>query len=179
MTLIDMWGNKQRLTIPRQMARTKHSKVLEVLEKRARRYREKAGYRSTPERADGYDAIDETGTVPTAGLKDEESAEEEAERADLSVEQREILEAGGVDAEVLQVHGSAPGSKQEGVCRLVYENLNGINSRLRIGGFRASPARSVPTGTVVCLCGQGETDFRFGGFAAVLVSSEGGEGGSG
>ena len=40
-----------------------------------------------------------------------------------------MLEAAGVDDAVLKVHGCAPGSKQEGVYRGRYENLNGLNSR--------------------------------------------------
>ena len=35
-----------------------------------------------------------------------------------------------MDDELLQVHGVAPGSKPDGICRLVYENLNGLNSRM-------------------------------------------------
>lgn len=40
------------------------------------------------------------------------------------------MEASGVSDEVLRVHGVAPGSKLEGIVRLIYENLNGLNSRM-------------------------------------------------
>jgi hypothetical protein len=40
------------------------------------------------------------------------------------------VEAGRVRDELLSVHGVAPGSKAEGVVRLIYENLNGLNSRM-------------------------------------------------
>jgi hypothetical protein len=43
---------------------------------------------------------------------------------------REFLEASGVKDELLRVHGVAPGSKAEGVIRLIYENLNGLNARM-------------------------------------------------
>eukprot|EP00956_Cyclotella_meneghiniana_P044930 scaffold343920_cov268-Cyclotella_meneghiniana.AAC.1 len=54
----------------------------------------------------------------------------EEETALLSAKERELLEACKVDDDLLRVHGVAPGAKAEGVCRLVYENLNGLNSRL-------------------------------------------------
>ena len=44
--------------------------------------------------------------------------------------QKEIAEAAGVVDEILQAHGVPPASKQTGVVRLMYENLNGINNRI-------------------------------------------------
>ena len=112
------------------MSRTKHSKVLSVLEARAARYRERRKYGSVGGmKLGGGDTIDETGTVETAGLTDDESVEENPEDF-LSPKEKELLEAGQVDEDLLKVHGIAPGSKQDGVCRLVYENLNGLNSRI-------------------------------------------------
>lgn len=46
------------------------------------------------------------------------------------VEQRELAEVREINEYLLQVHGIPPGKKQEGIVRLIYENLNGINSRL-------------------------------------------------
>ena len=43
---------------------------------------------------------------------------------------KELLEASGVNDDLLQVHGVAPGTKGEGVIRLVYKNLNGLSSRM-------------------------------------------------
>jgi hypothetical protein len=74
--------------------------------------------------------LDETGTVDTDGLTDDESVETSSLKQGLAARERELLEACGVNDELLQVHETAPGSKQEGVTRLLYENLNGINSRL-------------------------------------------------
>eukprot|EP00956_Cyclotella_meneghiniana_P008525 scaffold11544_cov40-Cyclotella_meneghiniana.AAC.1 len=105
----------------------KHSRVLSVLEERAARFRERREYGS---RSKSGDKLDETGTVDTSGLSDDDSIEEDSEDPRSSLE-KEILEVRQVDEELLQVHGVAPGSKQDGVCRLVYyENLNGLNSRL-------------------------------------------------
>jgi hypothetical protein len=47
-----------------------------------------------------------------------------------SAKLKEMLEASGVKDELLSVHGVAPGSKAEGIMRLIYENLNGLNSRM-------------------------------------------------
>jgi hypothetical protein len=41
-----------------------------------------------------------------------------------------MMEASGVDEEILKVHGVAPGSKAAGVIRLIYKNLNGLNSTM-------------------------------------------------
>ena len=38
----------------------------------------------------------------------------------------------GLPEEILEVHGIAPGKKPEGVIRVMYESLNGLNNR--IGG---------------------------------------------
>ena len=121
--LIDEWGNESIIQHEGQMNRIKHHKVLAVLERRALQYREGVGKRvlGVVERCD--ETIDETGTVQTAGLT-EEGREGEAVRME------EILSAMGVQDEVLQVHGMAPGRKAEGVVRLIYENLDGMSNRI-------------------------------------------------
>ena len=62
--------------------------------------------------------IDETGTV------DIEEQERQAEQ--VRIARRELYNLRGVSDEVLKVHGTAPGSKPEGITRLVYENVNGL-----------------------------------------------------
>jgi hypothetical protein len=127
-TLIDRWGNERTIQQIGKMDRTKHAKVLSILEKRALRYR------NTPVNDDREtmrsDSIDETGTVETEGLTDDDSAASALSDFGLTPMQKEFLEAAGVTDELLRVHGIAPGSKQEGVVRLIYENLNGLNSRM-------------------------------------------------
>ena len=48
----------------------------------------------------------------------------------LSAREVELIEASGVTSELLQVHGLAPATKQEGVVRIIYENLNGLQARI-------------------------------------------------
>lgn len=111
---------------------TKHQKVLSVLEKRALRYRDRGGRYaqvSTP------DSIDETGTVSTEGLTDDSDVDsihitQSTDDDDILLEQREREEVAGVSDELLRVHGVAPGSKGEGVTRLMYENSHSINNRI-------------------------------------------------
>ena len=108
------------------MNRTKHAKVLTALEKRALRYKNRClGVDSDTHRGD---TIDETGTVDTAGLTSDESEDEGENQAE--VRQREMLEASGVSDEVLEVHGVAPGTKTDGVFRMIYENCNGLSNKI-------------------------------------------------
>ena len=88
-----------------------------MLEKRALRYRNRAAGTVKDNRdSSRFDSIDETGTVDTAGLADDESVEEREESLEeMNVKLREMMEAAGVDEEILKVHGVAPGSKAEGV----------------------------------------------------------------
>lgn len=76
-----------------------------------------------------FDSIDETGTVETAGLIDDNTTVSEANFEQLDARLKELIEVCGVDEEILKMHGSAPGTKAEGVIQLIYENLNGLNSR--------------------------------------------------
>ena len=139
--LIDKWGNERVLESIGQFNRTKHSKVLSALEKRALRFRTKYGKEELREVND----IDETGTVATEGLTDEESEDSDIDEGGLSqaeLQQREVAEASGVSDEVLRVHGVAPGSKPDGVFRLVYENCNGLSNKIT-GNEKLEKAREI------------------------------------
>ena len=46
------------------------------------------------------------------------------------LELNELAEVRDIQEYLLQVHGIPPGKKRDGITRLIYENLNGINSRL-------------------------------------------------
>ena len=110
------------------MNRIEHQKVLA---KRALRYRYGVGRGAleTGERCD--EAIDETGTVLTAGLTGEEGDGKEEEGVTASeVRIDEMMAAMGVQAEVLPVHGTAQGTKADGVVRLIYENVDGLNNKI-------------------------------------------------
>jgi hypothetical protein len=100
---------------------------LSILEKRALRYKEKSG--QLQQKENEINEIDETGTVATDGLTDDDSVgtttttQTEAEREEL-----DILSL--LSDELLRIHGVMPGFKQEGTVRLMYENPNGFNSKI-------------------------------------------------
>ena len=78
-----------------------------------------------------FNNIDETGTVDTVGMTDDVPAgPEQTLRDGRSAREKELKQVRGLDEYLLKVHGVAPGSKPEGVWRLLYENLNGIGSCL-------------------------------------------------
>ena len=130
--LIDKWGNESTIEHGGQLDRIKHQKVLAVLERRALRFRERRGGGSAlVERSQKEDSLDDTGTVSTEGLTDDESeGEERMHQSDYELRMMEIFSAVGVQEEVLTVHGTAPGLKGDGVTRLVYENLDGISNKI-------------------------------------------------
>jgi len=65
--------------------------------------------------------VDETGTINTSVIISE-----------LETEQQEISEMNNITLpeEILQVHGYAPSKKVDGMVRLIYENVNGLQNRL-------------------------------------------------
>ncbi len=69
------------------------------------------------------EAIDETGTVAAPSVED---AGEQCRTAEQEVSK----EIRGVLKYLLDVHGLPPGWKGEGVTRVIYENLNGLQSAL-------------------------------------------------
>ena len=112
------------------MGVTRHSRVLSALEKRALRYRRKGQCQADMDEVLFNEAIDETGTVSTAGLtdSDNESLGNRIIEAEATyLEQEEIQ---GVSDDLLTIHGMAPGPKPEEVTRLIYENPDGFNTRI-------------------------------------------------
>ena len=90
-----------------------HQFILAALERRSLRFRKQfVPQDCTP------NVIDETGTV--------DLGERERHEEQVRVARSELHELRGISDEVLGVHGTAPGSKPEGVTRLVYENVNGL-----------------------------------------------------
>jgi hypothetical protein len=69
------------------------------------------------------EAINEMGTVPCKNVGVDESSQ-------LNVEEQLIKEIREVSAYLLEVHGVPPGWKGEGITRLIYENLNGLQPML-------------------------------------------------
>ena len=142
--LIDAAGNRQHVQKKGRMGITRHTKVMSALEKRALRYRRKGHDKQDQDEALYNAAVDETGTVSTQGLtdSDEDSVSTKGESAageytnvggstvEIEASIKEISEIQGVADELLTVHGVAPGPKPEGVTRMIYENLDGINTRI-------------------------------------------------
>ena len=123
--LIDEMGQSKCITQYGRMKLTKHTSILSILEKRALRYRARGGFKSIH----SGDTIDETGTVDTESLTDSDG-DSITSFMGTTIKQSELETIKDVDDDLLKVHGVAPGSKAEGTVRLLYENCNGLNSRM-------------------------------------------------
>jgi hypothetical protein len=100
-----------------------HQSVLTVLEQRARRYQGSQSYEELEGEQLLDEAIDETRTVAAPPVEDASEQRRTAEQ-EVGKEIRGVLEY------LLNVHGLPPGWKGEGVTRVIYENLNGLQSAL-------------------------------------------------
>lgn len=115
---------------------TQHNSIMSALEKRALRFRRKGQLIDTLDEALYNEAVDETGTVDTRGLTAEDDdgsngiSAVQKEREETFAEYLEVRGVKGTLDDMLAVHGVAPSQKTEGVTRLIYENLNGIQTRL-------------------------------------------------
>ena len=109
------------------MGITTHESVLAALTNRSSRFSNRGNIRGVDAGLVNF-AIDETGTVDTSILCNNYDNSERL----AFVEQQEGIRVTelSVLGEVHQFHGAAPGRKPEGVIRLIYENVNGINNRL-------------------------------------------------
>ncbi len=82
------------------------------------------------------EAIDETKTVPCANIGGEEAS-------CVNVEEQLIKEIREVSDFLLEIHGVPPSWKGEGITRLIYENLNGLQSTLSSKNEKLEKARRV------------------------------------
>ena len=73
-------------------------------------------------------ALDETCTVSTEAVTIISPETNNTETTITTEEPEEIEQIGESIHELLQVHDTEPKKKAEGITRLIYENLNGINS---------------------------------------------------
>lgn len=108
------------------MATIDHASVLKGLAERASRlrYKGKLTYSESPVSS----AADETGTVNITELN--VSMEKNDEYTRIEQQERIRVREAGIPDEVLNIHGTFPGSKSEGTTRLIYENIDGLNNRL-------------------------------------------------
>ena len=123
--LVDKYGNQRYVRQQGRVSITKHQTVLIALEKRALRYRRKGKEQVDWDEVLYKNALDETGTVSTTGM-----TEDELDNGTMATEFTERMEIEGVSDKVLSVHGLAPGKKADGVTQMIYENPNGFNSRI-------------------------------------------------
>jgi hypothetical protein len=82
------------------------------------------------------EAIDETGTAPCPIAGNDEASR-------VNVEEQLRKEIREVSDYLLEVHGMPPGRKGEGITRLIYENLNGLQSTLSSKNEKLEKARRV------------------------------------
>jgi len=113
--MIDAEGRRYTVEQRGHMNTTPHDTVLKMLERRSLRLRKKGDV--DIDVAHNW-AVDETGTVAVNNVCLQE------------IEQQERIDMVGVSDDVLRVHGVMPGSKQEGVTRFLYENVNSIPHRM-------------------------------------------------
>ena len=115
---------------------TLHQNVLTALEHRALRYQNSKSYEELEDERLMDEAIDETGTVPCSSVGDDVESRVKVEEQ-LRKEVREVSDY------LLEVHGVPPGRKGEGITRLIYENLNGLQSTLSNKNEKLEKARRV------------------------------------
>ncbi len=115
---------------------TLHQTVLTALEQRALRYQNSKTYEELEDKQLLDEAIDETGMVSGANIGGDETSR-------VNVEEQLIKEIREVSDYLLQVHRIPPGWKGEGITRVIYENLNGLQSTLSITNEKLEKAQRV------------------------------------
>ena len=112
------------------MGLIKHVNILAALEMRALRYHNKGHAKADQDKILYDEAMDKTGTIDTAELSDfYVDALGEQYQKNLTATRLEMEEIMEISDEILEVHGVAPGRKEEGVTRVIYENIDGLNKR--------------------------------------------------
>ena len=115
---------------------TLHPNVMTALEHWALRFKNSKSYEELEDECLLGEAIDETGTVQCPNVGGDKESRVNIEEQ-LRKEIREVLDY------LLEVHGVPPGRKGEGVTRLIYENLNGLQSTLSSKNEKLVKARRV------------------------------------
>ena len=96
-----------------KMGLVKHDRIMAALESRALRYRNGNETGADHDEILYNEALDETGTVATEGLTDTDVEFLEDSTSTEGAEARETQEVDGVNDELLEVHGVAPGKKRK------------------------------------------------------------------
>jgi hypothetical protein len=134
--LIDEYGTRWYIKQRGGLSVTLHQTVLTALEQRALHYQNSKTYEELEDKRLLDEAINKTGTVPCANIGGDKASPVNVEEQ-LIKEIREVLDY------LLEVHGVPPGRKGEGITRLIYENLNGLQSTLLIKNEKLEKARRV------------------------------------
>ena len=118
--------------------------MIQNLEQRANRYTEDWSYEEIQDQNLLDTEIDETRTIDGTGIQIEKQDNGNEIKKNESIlndqmannikkakwKETELEEVRWVDDYLLKVHGVAPGKKEDGIVRLMYENLNGLKSTL-------------------------------------------------
>ncbi len=115
---------------------TLHQTVLTTLEQRALRCQNSKSYEELEEKRLLDEAINKTGTVPCTNVGGDKESR-------INVEEQLIKEIREVSGYLLEVHGVPPGQKGDGMTKLMYENLNGLQSTLLGKNKKLEKARRV------------------------------------
>jgi hypothetical protein len=102
---------------------TPHQKVLTALEQRAAQYQNSRTHEELDDEQLLDKAINKMGMILCATNRSEV-------RSRVVVEEQLKQEIRGVLEYLLEVHGLPPGWKGDGVTRLIYKNLNGLQSTM-------------------------------------------------
>ena len=121
--LIDKFGNIRHIMRMGKMASSNIETIMSVLDRRARNVVDAATLAALHREVLVEAAIDDTGTTGEISPTEERFLQQHFTR-------QELEEVRSIDDDLLKVHGRAPTAKREGVIRLLYENVNGLNNRM-------------------------------------------------
>jgi hypothetical protein len=126
--LVDKKGRTTREERYGSMANASHVSVLRALTERADRLRNNRGKLANADDLLTSWAINETEMVNASLFHS--TRENEEQRSAMEQQERRRVREAVVSDNVLRIHGTAPGSKGEGITRLMYENVNGLSNRI-------------------------------------------------
>ena len=140
--MIDEYDNRSTVSQGNRMNPIRNNDIQRVLKVRSERFEHGEGFQELIDRTTYEAELDETETISTASLTDSEA---DGDRLGLTMEAIDTLEVSLMDDDLLRVHGKAPGKKEDGVTRLVYENANSIINLL-VGNEKVEKAKELING---------------------------------
>jgi hypothetical protein len=125
--LVDVHGNRMQEKLYGNMEVIHHELILETPLNRESCFRNVGTAKSADKHLVSW-ALDKTGMVDVILLQNTRESEEQLAQTEWM--ERVRVSDTGIPDKVLRIHGTAPKSKREGVTRLIYKNVNGLNNRL-------------------------------------------------